>query len=53
VVTAWVLAQGTTVMAIPGARSPEHARDAATSAGLELEAEDLESMTEAEFSSAR
>lgn len=53
VVTAWVLAQGPTVFAIPGARTPEHAADAARAADLELSADDLQQIDEAKFSIAR
>lgn len=50
VVTAWVLAQGSSVIAIPGARTPEHARDAVASAGITLTREDLAAIDRAEFS---
>ncbi|MEO8199242.1 MAG: aldo/keto reductase [Gemmatimonadota bacterium] len=53
VVIAWVLAQGRTVIAIPGARTEDHARDAALAADLELDADDLGSIDEAEFSIAK
>ena len=46
---AWVLAQGPTVFAIPGARTVEHARDAAGAADLELSADDLRAIDDAEF----
>ena len=46
---AWVLAQGPTVFAIPGARTVEHASDAAGAADLELSADDLHAIDEAEF----
>ncbi|HEV8612680.1 MAG TPA: aldo/keto reductase, partial [Gemmatimonadales bacterium] len=49
VVTAWVLAQGRTVFAIPGARSVAHAQDAARAADLELKPEELRAIDEAEF----
>lgn len=49
IVTAWVLAQGQTVFAIPGARTPEHARDAASAADLELSKDDLAAIDSAEF----
>jgi len=49
VVTTWVRAQGPTVFAIPGARTVEHARDAAESANLVLDAEDLSAIVRAEF----
>ena len=50
VVTAWVLAQGESVVAIPGARTEAHARDAAGAAELHLPPEDLQAIDEAEFS---
>jgi aryl-alcohol dehydrogenase-like predicted oxidoreductase len=53
VVTAWVLAQGPTVFAIPSARTEDHARDAARSADIELDPDDLEAIDQAEFSTAR
>ena len=53
VVLAWVLAQGPTVMAIPSARSVEHAVDSAQAADLELEAQELADIDRAEFSIAR
>jgi aryl-alcohol dehydrogenase-like predicted oxidoreductase len=49
VVTSWVRAQGPTVFVIPGARSVEHARDAAGSADLELSADDVTAIARAEF----
>ncbi|MBI1722445.1 MAG: aldo/keto reductase [Gemmatimonadetes bacterium] len=52
VVLAWVLAQGPTVIAIPGARMVEHARDSANAAGLVLAAEDLAAIDRAQFSRA-
>ena len=52
VVLAWVLAQGPTVIAIPSARKPEHARDSAEAADLQLSADDLAAIDEAEFSTA-
>ncbi|MFI5208041.1 MAG: aldo/keto reductase, partial [Gemmatimonadales bacterium] len=52
VVTAWVLAQGATVIAIPGARTPEHAMDSAAAAGVTLTREDLAAVDRAEFSTA-
>jgi aryl-alcohol dehydrogenase-like predicted oxidoreductase len=48
-VTAWVLAQGPTVFAIPGARSVVHAQDAARAAELVLSVEDLAAIDQAEF----
>lgn len=53
VVTAWVLAQGPSVVAIPGARTPEHTRDAATAGDLILDEAELELISGAEFSIAR
>jgi aryl-alcohol dehydrogenase-like predicted oxidoreductase len=52
VVLAWVLAQGPTVIAIPSARKPEHARDSASASGLQLAPEELRELDEAEFSTA-
>ena len=52
VVLAWVLAQGPSVIAIPSARKPEHARDSAGAADLQLSADDLRAIDEAEFSTA-
>jgi aryl-alcohol dehydrogenase-like predicted oxidoreductase len=52
VVLAWVLAQGTSVIAIPGARTVEHARDSLTAADLELSAEELAAIDATEFSRA-
>ena len=49
IVTAWVLSQGETVFAIPGARSPAHARDATTSADLQLSSADRADIDAAEF----
>jgi len=53
VVLAWVQAQGSTVLPIPGARTPEHARDSATAADLTLDGSDLQAIDAAEFSIAR
>ncbi len=53
VVTAWVLAQGPTVIAIPGARTEAHAQDAARAADIELDQDDLAMIDEAEFSIAK
>jgi aryl-alcohol dehydrogenase-like predicted oxidoreductase len=52
VVLAWVLAQGPTVIVIPGARTVEHARDSATADGLSLSREELAAIDRAEFSRA-
>jgi aryl-alcohol dehydrogenase-like predicted oxidoreductase len=49
---AWVLAQGKSVIAIPSARTVEHARDAAGAAGVSLTPEDLKAIDTAEFSKA-
>jgi aryl-alcohol dehydrogenase-like predicted oxidoreductase len=49
IVTAWVLAQGPTVFAIPGARTVAHAQDAAGAADLVLAPEDLAAISGAEF----
>lgn len=48
-VIAWVLAQGPHVIALSSARRPEHARDSARAADLELSAADLAAITAAEF----
>lgn len=50
VVLAWVLAQGPSVIVIPGARTAEHARSSVRAAGLELAADDLAALDGAEFS---
>jgi aryl-alcohol dehydrogenase-like predicted oxidoreductase len=50
-VIAWCLAQGRTVIPIPGARTVAHALDALT-ADLDLPAEDIAAITAAEFSRA-
>ena len=52
VVLAWVLAQGASVIVIPGARTSEHARDSAGAAGIALAPEDLAAIDRAEFSRA-
>ena len=52
VAIAWVLAQGETVIAIPGARTAEHARDSVAAAGVTLTREDLAAIDRAEFSRA-
>ena len=49
IVTAWVLAQGPTVFAIPGARTVLHARDAAAAARLELAPAHLQAIDRARF----
>jgi aryl-alcohol dehydrogenase-like predicted oxidoreductase len=49
VVLAWVLAQGPTVLAIPGARTVEHAADSAAAAALSLTAGDLAALDAAVF----
>jgi aryl-alcohol dehydrogenase-like predicted oxidoreductase len=46
---AWVLSRGVTVIAIPSARSVEHARDSARAADLSLGPADLEAVTAASF----
>jgi aryl-alcohol dehydrogenase-like predicted oxidoreductase len=51
-VLAWVLAQGPTVIAIPSARTVEHAVDAARAADIVLSDRDLLRISEAEFSRA-
>lgn len=52
VAIAWVRSKGSRVVAIPGARSAEHAADSAGAAELVLEAEDLAALDDAEFSRA-
>ena len=49
VVLAWVLAQGKSVILIPGARTVAHAEDSARSAGLELTDAELAAISAAEF----
>ncbi len=51
-VLAWVLAQGPSVIAIPSARKVEHAIDSARAGDIQLSAEDVRRITEAEFSRA-
>jgi aryl-alcohol dehydrogenase-like predicted oxidoreductase len=52
VVLAWVLARAPNVIAIPGARTVEHALDSAGAAELRLGEEELEEIDAAEFSRA-
>lgn len=52
VVLAWVLAQGSTVIAIPSARQPAHAADSAGAADLTLGADELRAIDEADFPTA-
>ena len=52
VVLAWVIAQGGTVIPIPGARTIEHAGDSLTAANVVLSAEELDAIDRAEFSRA-
>ena len=52
VVLAWVIAQGPSVIPIPGARTVEHALDSLTAADIALTPEDLAAIDEAEFSRA-
>ncbi len=52
IVLAWVLAQSRAVLAIPSARTVEHALDSLTAADLTLSAGDLSSLDEASFSPA-
>jgi aryl-alcohol dehydrogenase-like predicted oxidoreductase len=52
VVLAWVIAQGPTVIVIPGARTLEHAADSMTAAHLVLTPSDLAAIDAAEFSRA-
>ena len=49
---AWVLAQGSSVVAIPSARTVGHARDSAGAGGVTLSPEDLRAIDAAEFSRA-
>jgi aryl-alcohol dehydrogenase-like predicted oxidoreductase len=49
---AWVLAQGSSVIAIPSARTVAHAVDSAGAADVELTLEDLKAIDAAEFSRA-
>jgi aryl-alcohol dehydrogenase-like predicted oxidoreductase len=51
-VIAWVLAQGPSIIPIPGARTVEHAMDSLTAAGVELSPTDLEAIDTSEFSTA-
>ena len=51
-VLAWVLAQGPAVIAIPSARTVEHAVDAARAGDIALSAGDLRRISDAEFSRA-
>ena len=53
IVLAWVLAQGRSVIVIPSARTAEHAVDAARSADIELDQQELEDIDRAEFSTGR
>jgi aryl-alcohol dehydrogenase-like predicted oxidoreductase len=48
-----VQAQGSTVIPIPGARTPEHATDSASAADLTLDGDDLRAIDTAEFSIAK
>jgi len=50
VALAWVLAQGRTVVPIPGARTVEHALDSHGAAGVVLAPEEVGAITGAEFS---
>jgi aryl-alcohol dehydrogenase-like predicted oxidoreductase len=52
VVLAWVLAQGPTVIIIPGARTVEHVLDSAAVAEIVLTPEDILEIDSAEFSTA-
>jgi aryl-alcohol dehydrogenase-like predicted oxidoreductase len=49
VALAWVLAQGPSVIPIPGARSPEHVRDGVRAADIALTRNDLEAIGQASF----
>ena len=48
-VIAWVLATGATVVPIPGARTVAHAMDSVGAASIELSAEDLRAIGDADF----
>lgn len=50
VVIAWVLAQGSTVIPIPGARTPEHILESLRALEIGLSAEELQEMDRAPFS---
>lgn len=50
VVLAWVLAQGDTVIAIPSARTPEHAADSLTAVDVQLSPAELSGIDAAAFS---
>jgi len=52
VVLAWVLAQGPSVIVIPGARTVAHALDSITAAELELSEDELSAIDAGEFSTA-
>jgi aryl-alcohol dehydrogenase-like predicted oxidoreductase len=52
VVLAWVLAQGTTVIPIPSARTVAHALDSLTAAGITLSPAERAAIDGAEFSRA-
>jgi aryl-alcohol dehydrogenase-like predicted oxidoreductase len=49
VVLAWVLAQGPTVIPIPGGRTPEHVRDAIGASQVRLDAADLKTIDREAF----
>lgn len=48
-VLAWALAQGSTVLVIPSARSESHVRDSATAGSIALSDADLRAISEAHF----
>ena len=52
VATAWVLAQGPTVIPIPAGRTADHVKDAASSADLELTPAELDEISGASYSRA-
>ena len=52
VALAWVLGQGSSVIAIPAARRRAHVADSQAAANLELDPEELRAITEAEFNTA-
>ncbi len=50
VTLAWVLAQGSSVIVIPGGRTVEHVRDSLAASTLELDPDSLAAIDQAEFS---
>lgn len=49
VILAWLLTKSPVVIPIPGARTPDHAKDSASAAGLALTPEDLKELESATF----